>query len=67
MGSKPTTTLFSSNCFKNKMGKLLLVIYNTAQMVIEIIIIVLVVCNYSFQWKGEVLKCTKNHYIMHLG
>ena len=59
MGSKSTGPLFSSNRYATKIGKFLLVSYNTAQIIVEVTTIVLVVCNYSFQWKGEVCKCTK--------
>ena len=61
MGSNSTAPLFSNYSPVNKIGKFLLVSYNTAQIIFELTTIVLVVSNYSFQWKGEVDK--KSSYI----
>ena len=61
-GSKSSSPLqYSINSPAMRMGHFLIVLYNTAQLTLEMITIVLLVCNYDFQWKGEAYICSELH------
>ena len=51
----------ANGTFSKRLGKLFLLLYNTVQITLEILLIVLVTCNYSFWWKGNSLKVT--HFV----
>merc|ERR1712228_371960 len=43
----------TNGTFSKRLGKLFLLLYNTVQITLEILLIVLVTCNCSFWWKED--------------